>query len=157
MRDNRMSPIRFSAARRGLPFGAYRHGTDDIRFDICQGLVCITRGKKRYVAPQMLFGVIETDETPSGYTIATYWHTDKDTPWLRRIYTLSTLRRFAFQNQLQETQRGLTYNDFVRIIREEYPDLQVPTIGQFYAQFGLYTAEAEEVQANDQEGNPTSR
>ena len=134
------TPREYSAARRGLPFGIYRQGNDDVRWDVVQGLLAVTRGTIHYVIPGLLFGVVEDG---NGYSIATYWHISDDEPWIRRVYALRTLRTFASKGELTELKRGLRFEDMARLVHKEYPRMQMPSPDQFYGQFGLCAEQVE--------------
>ena len=140
-----MTPREYSAARRGLPFGQYRKGEDTVQWEVCQGLVAVSRSDLRYVVPLLLFGVVDDKEAESGYSIAVYWHINPEVPWLHRIYALRTLRNFAMKGELTELERGLKYQDVIDRVHKAYPGMPVPTIQQFYGQFGLFAEQVEEV------------
>jgi hypothetical protein len=142
MTKTNQTPREYSAARRGLPFGMYRQGSDEIRWDVVKGLIAVTRGVTHYVVPGLLFGVVEDDD---GYSIASYWHIDDNEPWTRRIYALRTLRTFATKGELTELRRGLRFEDVAKMVHREYPKLQMPSMDQFYGQFGLCADQVENI------------
>lgn len=141
------APREYSAARRGLPFGVYRQGYDEVRWDVVQGLVAVTRGTTHYVIPGLLFGVVEDGD---GYSIASYWHISDAEPWVRRIYALRTLRTFASKGELTEVKRGLKFADVAKMVHKEYPNLQMPSMDQFYGQFGLCPDQVEHNDGTEQ-------
>ena len=132
-------PQMFSAARRGQIFDVYRKGDAGTHWDVCKGMVAVVEGVRRYVTPMLLFGVVGDDD--SGYSIAVYWHIREDEPWMRRIYSLGTLRNYAHIGALTEQERGLTYAEMVKRVRKEYPKLEMPSKARFYAQFGVTDVE----------------
>ena len=138
--DIRLTPQAFSAARRGLPFGAYRRDKNELHWDVVSGLVAVSRGKTHRVLPDMLYGVVPDN---NGFSIATYWVADSKEPWDRKTYSVRTLRQFRSEGLLRETSRGLTYKDMVNRIRERYPEMPMPTAQAFYAQFGLNADQVE--------------
>ena len=147
MRTYNLTPCQISAARHGLPFGADRQSSSDVRWDMVKGLVAVTTicVNQRRVVPRHLYGVVEDG---SGYSIAVYWHIRKDISWIP-WYSLTTLRRYAHTGQITELERGLSYADMVRRVRKDFPTLAIPDFATFYAQFGLNVMQAREENGDD--------
>lgn len=132
------SPRDYCAARRSLPFGAYRtpQGCPVTYYHIGRGLTAVGYvgdATLRTLIPQgLIFGIEFIDGQPA---ICTYWR--KDDIHRSKPYTLSTAKRLAAERQLVRAEADISYTDMADRIKAINPGAWIPYAEDFYRDYGL--------------------